>query len=68
MSDKLYCVVWERKGNVARIYDRKLSAIYDHVRFRAKHRVWFLEGLTAEQVKERLRGVKVKYIRRENHC
>ena len=61
--EKVYYVVWEKNNKVARIYNRKITAIYDHIRFKVKQKVWFLEGLSAAQVKERLKGVKVTYIR-----
>lgn len=66
MSEQQYCVVWERRRNRARAYQRKMDAIYDHVRFRKKQGVWFLEGLTAEQVKDRVDG-KVLFVGRKNN-
>jgi hypothetical protein len=64
-EEKKYFVVWERRKGEARVYNRKLSAIYDHIRFKVKQQVWFLDGLTAEQVKLRLRGQEYTYIREE---
>jgi hypothetical protein len=62
MSEAKYYVVWERRSNVARVYTRKISAIYDHVRFKVKQKVWFMEGLTEKQVEKRLKGAKVSRI------
>lgn len=49
-----------------RVYGRKLNAIYDHVTYKSKQRAIFLEGMTANQMKQRLnpflnRGFKVRY-------
>lgn len=63
-EEKLY-VVWERKKRKARVYTRKMSAIYDHVRFSSKQNVWFLDGLTRKQVDRRLverDGLSIKVV------
>tara|TARA_R110002020_G_scaffold287099_1_gene502549 strand:+ start:3468 stop:3692 length:225 start_codon:yes stop_codon:yes gene_type:complete len=57
-----YCVVLEKRSNKARVYARKMDAIYDHVRFRAKQKVWFFEDLTKRQVERRTKGAKVVLI------
>lgn len=61
MSVKTYYVVWDRRANKAVIYDRKITAIYHHVKHTIKQKVWFIEGLTANQVKERLQKAGTHY-------
>lgn len=62
MKDQRYYVVWEKSKKRARAYVRKMDAIYDHVRFRRKQKVWFLDGVTDEQMKERLGDSKLRII------
>lgn len=61
-----YQAVIDTQKRVIRVYGRKLNATYDHVTYRSKQRAVFLEGLTANQMKQRLaaftnRGFKVRY-------
>lgn len=61
-----YQAVIDTTKREIRVYGRKLNAIYDHVSYKNKQRSIFLEGMTANQMKQRLaafqdRGFKVRY-------
>lgn len=61
-----YQAVVDTQAKVIRVYGRKINAIYDHVSYRSKQRALFIEGLTSNQMKQRLnhfmnQGFKVRY-------